>query len=888
MRFKNIIWQNEEPNKWDLWLHKGKLRYFDGEWKLITGEDAPPPVSPWNVGDGLSLDNNILSIDSDYLPRFCNTDDYGFDWRYTQVLFKDGKLYTGTKFDIDEDPFAHSIINQVDSTQSENPSLQEVYFAITPEDSHIAEADFYNCNRFVTSYYLRNNLIDYLKAGVGIKIQPTSDNLGTCIISTTLDTQVFKVVSSLPTTGMETNKIYLVPNGETGDNKFTEWAYINDEWEKIGEVGTDVDLSEVVKTEQLYEALGSIGVGTGLIKTIDSDTNLPIFALEHPFWTLYGPSSTVYDTETGGLYYTFGNSNYSATDKNLTTVEWINNKFANFLNSKLEVTAPLKKEYTTNTSVHLTLEPEEYYTPNNYLICKWDSTNKKLVASPLSFLSSGRETTSAPPVVDGTFHIANIGTSYTSNATNLITYKYLLDYFNNNLGNHLSVGTGLTKDINDDGLTEISLNIENTKVTTTTNNIRPVCYDLVNNKFVTSNGLSNLTAYPIGSIPYSTLSSYLYYTGDNTEYSSTDTNLVTNKYMRNYLDNHVVEHIDTGNTLTKVEDENGALSLDVNIAENITGVPTADRRLVCYENSGKRLVTVSGVIITNSNNSTTSGGGLTINITDIGKSYTETSKNLVSYDYFIHYLRDNDYVRGLSIAKLDEIPDNLENWPHVLLDGQGLGRYLVNVSTSDNLSEIHNTLTESVLNPYNSAVTDIFLYTTPTDYGPTSAPQNNDFYSSNRLVTSYHLRDHIQEYYNSTTATTNDAVEPADYDTYLGTSTDEGLNKIATAGFVVRSLYHLGNERVEKFNLGFIEGNGKDIPKDIVDSIVLNGSEVYINITAGGFTYNSVPLTIKQINISTIEYETPILEIIDDMEEFTYQSFKFSLDKSTGRLELQP
>lgn len=63
-----------------------------------------------------------------------------------------------------------------------------------------------------------------------------------------------KVVTSLPTTDIKTNTIYLVPNGEsTGQNVKTEYMYIDDQWEIIG--STDVDLSDYPTISQMNTAI---------------------------------------------------------------------------------------------------------------------------------------------------------------------------------------------------------------------------------------------------------------------------------------------------------------------------------------------------------------------------------------------------------------------------------------------------------------------------------------------------------------------------------------------------------------------------------------------------------------------------------------------------------
>lgn len=59
-----------------------------------------------------------------------------------------------------------------------------------------------------------------------------------------LDLSLYIIADSLPTSDIKTNKIYLVRNASGADNNiYTEYAYINNAWEKIGEYQASVDLS---------------------------------------------------------------------------------------------------------------------------------------------------------------------------------------------------------------------------------------------------------------------------------------------------------------------------------------------------------------------------------------------------------------------------------------------------------------------------------------------------------------------------------------------------------------------------------------------------------------------------------------------------------------------
>lgn len=74
------------------------------------------------------------------------------------------------------------------------------------------------------------------------------------------DTDIFVIVNELPTTGIQDNKIYVVPStGDTGaTNIYIEYAYVNNAWEKIGEFKADTDLSGYYTSTQVDSLLAAL------------------------------------------------------------------------------------------------------------------------------------------------------------------------------------------------------------------------------------------------------------------------------------------------------------------------------------------------------------------------------------------------------------------------------------------------------------------------------------------------------------------------------------------------------------------------------------------------------------------------------------------------------
>lgn len=81
------------------------------------------------------------------------------------------------------------------------------------------------------------------------KIDEIVDGINETIENNKID--LFEVVSELPESG-ENNKVYLVPNNIEGNNSFTEYIYIDSNWEKIGEVQSTIEFDNYYTTGQTY------------------------------------------------------------------------------------------------------------------------------------------------------------------------------------------------------------------------------------------------------------------------------------------------------------------------------------------------------------------------------------------------------------------------------------------------------------------------------------------------------------------------------------------------------------------------------------------------------------------------------------------------------------
>lgn len=103
---------------------------------------------------------------------------------------------------------------------------------------------------------LTNGKQDKLTAGEGIKIEND-------VISSTIDTTLYKVVSELPTTDIQENKIYLIhTTSSINNNIYTEYIYVDGKWEILGDFNYDeqIDFSTFltkVEAASTYQPKGN-------------------------------------------------------------------------------------------------------------------------------------------------------------------------------------------------------------------------------------------------------------------------------------------------------------------------------------------------------------------------------------------------------------------------------------------------------------------------------------------------------------------------------------------------------------------------------------------------------------------------------------------------------
>lgn len=93
-----------------------------------------------------------------------------------------------------------------------------------------------------------------------------------------LDTSLFKLVTSLPSSG-ESNKIYIVKDGSDANDVYQEYYYTNGAWEKIGTHTVKVDLTPYAKKTEAVINMDFRGVASDGSSTSDTSIRNLVYTL---------------------------------------------------------------------------------------------------------------------------------------------------------------------------------------------------------------------------------------------------------------------------------------------------------------------------------------------------------------------------------------------------------------------------------------------------------------------------------------------------------------------------------------------------------------------------------------------------------------------------------
>lgn len=150
---------------------------------------------------------------------------------------------------------------------------------------------------------VKTNVTDKLGAANGIATLDASRKLtasqlpalktvnGNSIVGSgniTIDLSLYKVVETLPTTGIDINKIYLVANTSAPEgNEYSEYIYNNSKWELLGQYKANINLDPYAKKLDI----GTYVIGFG--KTSSYEDSIRILVNKKNAVNLTQPDSII-------------------------------------------------------------------------------------------------------------------------------------------------------------------------------------------------------------------------------------------------------------------------------------------------------------------------------------------------------------------------------------------------------------------------------------------------------------------------------------------------------------------------------------------------------------------------------------------------------------------
>ena len=103
-----------------------------------------------------------------------------------------------------------------------------------------------------------------------------------------------KVVETLPTTDISNTTVYLVKTGTTSQQLYTEYIYVNNAWEKLGDI--EVDLTDYAKKQYVTDA---IQVETTRAQSVEASLSSSITSINTTIESV--PTVAISDSEIANL-----------------------------------------------------------------------------------------------------------------------------------------------------------------------------------------------------------------------------------------------------------------------------------------------------------------------------------------------------------------------------------------------------------------------------------------------------------------------------------------------------------------------------------------------------------------------------------------------------------
>lgn len=185
----------------------------------------------------------------------------------------------------DDDNYGLSVENRGSATTTLTPSGFVSYNTIGDESDMVALLQYGDL--LLSKIHLKNGTSSQILIADGSTKTINAKN-GICGLDANgriplaqlgnLDTSLFKLVTSLPSSG-ESNKIYIVKDGSDANDVYQEYYYTNGAWEKIGTHAVKVDLTPYAKKTEAVKNVVFRGVESDGSQTSNTASRNLVYTL---------------------------------------------------------------------------------------------------------------------------------------------------------------------------------------------------------------------------------------------------------------------------------------------------------------------------------------------------------------------------------------------------------------------------------------------------------------------------------------------------------------------------------------------------------------------------------------------------------------------------------
>jgi hypothetical protein len=171
----------------------------------------------------------------------------------------------------------HYVINGERLNVSESGSENETIDIFNVDENGMEAINIVKTGGTATQVLMANGSVKTLNAANGICGLDANGRIPLAQLGN-LDTSLFKLVTSLPSSG-ESNKIYIVKDGSDANDVYQEYYYTNGAWEKIGTHAVKVDLTPYAKKTEAVKNVVFRGVESDGSQTSNTASRNLVYTL---------------------------------------------------------------------------------------------------------------------------------------------------------------------------------------------------------------------------------------------------------------------------------------------------------------------------------------------------------------------------------------------------------------------------------------------------------------------------------------------------------------------------------------------------------------------------------------------------------------------------------